>query len=96
MKKEPRNYTITALERGLKVLMLFDGEKSSYTLTELSQLSGIGKSTMLRIAYTFCENGFLTFDENTRRYSLGVCVFRLGMAGGSRCGICARSAAKPI
>ena len=80
MKKEPRDYTITALERGLKVLMLFDGEKSSYTLTELSQLSGIGKSTMLRIVYTFCENGFLTFDENTRRYSLGVCVFRLGMA----------------
>lgn len=36
MKKEPRDYTITALERGLKVLMLFDGEKSSYTLTELS------------------------------------------------------------
>lgn len=80
MKKESRSYTIAALDRALNVLILFDGEKSSYTLTELSQLSGIGKSTMLRILYTFCENGFLTYDENTRRYSLGIRVFRLGMA----------------
>lgn len=80
MSNNIRDYTITSLQRALEVLKLYDGPQRSFTLTELSQLSGIGKSTMLRILYTLTEEKFLSYDENTRKYSLGIAVYRLGLA----------------
>lgn len=78
--KSKKDYTIVSVQRALDVLKIFDGPVHTFTLTELSNLSGIGKSTMLRIVYTLCESGFLIYDEEMKRYSLGILMYRLGVA----------------
>lgn len=73
-----RDYTIRAVQNALGVLKLFK-RKSEMTLSELSMMSGIGKSSMLRILFTLAKDGFVSYDEETQRYSLGLEVYRLGM-----------------
>ena len=75
-----RDYTIAAVKRALDVLMLFDREHTQLTLSEISQMSGIGKSSILRILYTLTDSDFLYYSEDTKRYRLGSELYRLGNA----------------
>ena len=40
---------------------------------------GIGKSSMLRFLYTLLNEDFVSYDEVTKKYSLGIEVYRLGL-----------------
>ena len=72
------DYTIAAVDRALKILKLFDANHSKMTLIEVSSLSGLNKSSVLRILYTLRQNDFIKYDERTKEYSLGLSVFKLG------------------
>ena len=50
--EKSRDYTINAVKKAINLLKLFDDENRELTLSELSSMSGIGKSTMLRMLYT--------------------------------------------
>jgi len=76
--KTTRDYTINSVKKALSILKLFDDQKSELTLSEISQLSGIGKSSMLRFLQTMLSEGFIAYDEVTRKYSLGIELYRLG------------------
>ncbi len=78
METGGKDYTITAVKRALDILLLFDREHPRLTLTEISQLSGIGKSSVLRILYTLCSQDFLYYSEDTRQYRIGAALYRLG------------------
>ncbi|MDR3078352.1 MAG: IclR family transcriptional regulator [Planctomycetota bacterium] len=78
MMNTTNDYTISSVRRALGLLKLFE-EHCELTLREVSELSGIGKSTALRLLYTLHREGFVAFDEDGKKYSLGLAVFRLGM-----------------
>ena len=63
-----RDYTISSVKRALDILKLFDESHRELTLSDLSQLSGIGKSSMLRFTYTLLQEDFLSYNPETRKY----------------------------
>ena len=77
--KATRDYTITSVKKALDILKLFDDQHPSLTLSEISERSGIGKSSMLRFLYTLLQEDFVAYDEVTKKYSLGIELYRLGL-----------------
>lgn len=67
-----KDYTISAVQKALKILKLFDENNFELTLSEISALTGVGKSSTLRLLFTLAAEGFIEFDENTKKYSLGL------------------------
>lgn len=78
--KEARDYTINSVKRALDILKLFNEQRTELTLSEISDLSGIGKSSILRFLYTLRNDEFIAYDEETKKYSLGIEMYRLGMS----------------
>ena len=77
--KATRDYTISAVKKALDILKLFDDQHAELTLSEISEMSGIGKSSMLRFLYTLLNEDFVAYDEDTKKYSLGIEMYRLGL-----------------
>lgn len=75
-KKEPD--LLLTVERALRVLSIFDDEKYEYTLQEISDQLKIPKSMTFRTLYTLEAMGYLVKNEETKTYTLGVEIFRLG------------------
>ena len=65
------------LARGLSLLQCFTPERPILSNGQLASLTGLGKSTISRFAYTLCELGYLTCDRTTGRYQLGPAVLSL-------------------
>ncbi len=78
--KATQDYTITSVKRALQILKLFDDQRPELTLSEVSELSGVGKSSVLRFLYTLLNEDFVAYDETTKKYSLGIEMYRLGLA----------------
>ncbi|MBN9429082.1 MAG: IclR family transcriptional regulator [Burkholderiales bacterium] len=68
---------IASVERALEVLDAFEAGPGSLTLTELSERTGLYKSTILRIAETLATRGYLV-KEFDGTYQIGPKPFRLG------------------
>jgi DNA-binding IclR family transcriptional regulator len=62
--------SVESVERGLGILRAFTAERTELTLTEIARLTGLYKSTVLRLATSLQACGFLRRDEDL--------VFRLG------------------
>ena len=73
---EPGVPRVAALERGLSILAAFHGA-STLSLAELAQITGLYKSTILRLAASLQRLGFLQRLEDGR-FRLGPAVFQLG------------------
>jgi len=71
IKKNAGNISET-LDKGLKILSLYCGEKASYSLGEISQTLGINKTSVFRFVNTLCEHGYLQREAKGRAYSLGI------------------------
>lgn len=62
------------------VLSLFDAERTSLSLGEITLAAGLNKSTAFRIIATLEEAGYLELEQATRRYRPGLGVLQLGFA----------------
>ncbi|OGR15794.1 MAG: hypothetical protein A2X81_15780 [Desulfobacterales bacterium GWB2_56_26] len=71
IKKNTGNISET-LDKGLKILSLYCGDKSSYSLGEISKILGINKTSVFRFVNTLCEHGYLQREAKGRAYSLGI------------------------
>ncbi|MGH1349293.1 MAG: IclR family transcriptional regulator [Methyloligellaceae bacterium] len=71
---------VTALFRGLELLRCFTPEDQGLGNLDLSKRTGLGPSTVSRLTYTLTRLGYLSYDENTGRYKLGVAVLELGFS----------------
>jgi DNA-binding IclR family transcriptional regulator len=69
-------YNVPGLERGLRVLQLFDRNRKLLTAAEMARLLGIPRSTAFRLAQTLEFLGFLARDGDN--YRIGPAVLRLG------------------
>ena len=77
MDKE-RAYTVSTVKKAVALLKLFTNKDREFTLTELSIASGFDKSTTFRLMYTLNSEGFVDYDEKSKKYSLGIELYHLG------------------
>jgi len=69
-------YNVPGLERGLRMLQLFDRNHKLLTAAEMARALAIPRSTAFRLAQTLEFLGFLERDGD--RYRVGPAVLRLG------------------
>src|SRR5205085_7465533 len=68
--------SVASVERGLMLLQAFTREKSRLTLADLSKITGLYKSTILRLAQSFEEFGLLARNEEGE-YTIGLASLQL-------------------
>ncbi|SEU29125.1 IclR family transcriptional regulator [Paenibacillus sp. NFR01] len=73
---EDRKLTVRAVERALDILLCFTQE-SDLSLTEISAMIHLHKSTVHRLLTTLEEKGFLLRNEATEKYRLGIRIWEL-------------------
>ncbi|WP_274628904.1 IclR family transcriptional regulator [Arvimicrobium flavum] len=74
--KDP--HKVEALERGLLLLQAFRRGDQYLGNAELAARVLLPKATVSRLAYTLTAAGFLVFDPESRRYSLGPSAIAVG------------------
>ena len=67
-----------SLERGLALLTTFTPDQPTLGISELAQRLGLTRSTTHRYVATLARLGYLSQDETTRKYRLGIRVLDLG------------------
>jgi DNA-binding IclR family transcriptional regulator len=76
MREEDRHVNVVL--RTIEILECFGPKKPELTLTELSTLTGLQKSRLLRLCGTLLSKGYLLRDAETLKYSLGPRLMVLG------------------
>ncbi len=71
-------YFSKTLEKGLNILTLFNREHPSRSLTEISKLTGINKTSTYRLVNTFVQRGYLRKSADNKALRLGTKAFALG------------------
>jgi IclR family transcriptional regulator, KDG regulon repressor len=79
MSVQKREYNITSLQRGLRMLQLIGQSGRGLPASEIAKLSGLPVSTVHRFLVNLEAGGFLTKDE-LNNYQLGVACVSLGQA----------------
>lgn len=68
--------SVRALSRGLNIIHCFDKDHRDLGLIEISRLTGLHKTTTLRLVKTLESAEFLALDVATGKYHLGRSIFR--------------------
>lgn len=79
MSTQKREYNITSLQRGLRMLQLLGHAGRGLAASEIAKLSGLPVSTAHRFLVNLEAGGFLAKDE-LNNYHLGVACVSLGQA----------------
>ncbi|WP_299345763.1 IclR family transcriptional regulator [uncultured Maritalea sp.] len=58
---------VGSVEKALRVLQAFSGDKSALSLSEISERTGLGKSAAQRFCHTLVSLGYLLRDERSRQ-----------------------------
>ncbi|MBV8903814.1 MAG: IclR family transcriptional regulator, partial [Acidobacteriia bacterium] len=69
--------SIQSLDRGLLILEAVGKSASPVSLGELTELLGIDRSSVFRLANTLKRRGFLSYPAGRRDYILGPAIWRL-------------------
>jgi len=67
-----KQYFSTSLEKGLKILALFDTETRSLTQTEISRMLALNMTSTYRFVNTLVELEYLEKDARTKEVRLGI------------------------
>ena len=70
---------IESIDRALAVLQLFLKEERPLSVTRISKVMELHKSTVNRTLETLEHRGFIQKDEETGKYWLGLQAYALGM-----------------
>lgn len=71
-------YLVPALIRGLAILQTLSGDRQKLSLSEIAAGLGVTRSSAYRLLYTLGHLGFVEYDPETKGYTLGPQVLRLG------------------
>jgi IclR family pca regulon transcriptional regulator len=74
---DPR-YIVPGLSRGLALLALFTRQSPALALVELARGLRLSRSAAYRLVYTLEKDGFLSRDDETRKYRLTSKTLSLG------------------
>jgi len=83
-----------AVERALDILLAFLDTPHDLGITDLSRELNLPKATVHRLAGALVRRGFLTRDDVTARYRIGLTLFRLGARFAAQADV--RRAALPV
>jgi DNA-binding IclR family transcriptional regulator len=75
--KPKRKYTISSIDRALRILMILGEREEPMRISEISRKLSIDKSTAYRIVSTLRGQGFVEQDVESRKYILGVKVIEV-------------------
>ena len=78
MATRPLDYFSKTLEKGLKVLNLFDEKRSHWSQKDIAEAMQLNTTTTYRLINTFVVMGYLVKDEKTKQVSLGPMSVALG------------------
>jgi len=78
------NYRVKALEKGLRLLLLLRDQSAPLSLEEITNASGLNKTTCFRLLRTLQDFGFVERAPDSKRYSLGSELISLGAAARKR------------
>jgi DNA-binding IclR family transcriptional regulator len=76
VKKMPS--TVNSVRKALRLLECFTPQRGDLSLTQLSQMLGIPKSTLLNLIKTLEDAGYLYKQKNSQNYHLGFKLMELG------------------
>lgn len=85
---------IQVIVRASNILDCFCRERPNLSINELATLTGLNKGTVYRILVTLQSIGWIEQDKASRKYHLGIGLFRLGNVVKSR--LLIASTARPI
>jgi len=71
-------YRVQALERALDILDCFSFQDRELGLSELTEKTGLNKTTVKRLISNLTDRGYLQQIPNTKQYRLGMRLFELG------------------
>ena len=71
-KEKQDTLFVGSLDKGLRVLSLFNEHHTVLGLTEIAELTGLDKSAAQRLTHTLAALGYLSKDPETRRYAVTV------------------------
>ena len=71
MTKRSNDYFAKTLEKGIKILNLFDEKTPAWSQTAIASKIGLNMTSTYRLVNTFIEMGYLTKDPNTKQLRLG-------------------------
>jgi IclR family transcriptional regulator, pca regulon regulatory protein len=78
-ESDPRLF-IESLEKGLRILSLFDATRPALTVSEIGRISGLGRSAAQRFVYTLERLGYLRKRPRSHEYLLTTRVLDLASA----------------
>ncbi len=79
-RTEPSASFSVSLERGLRILSAFTGDRSTLGIADISRAVGLNKSTTHRYVATLAKLEYVQQDPETKKYHLGPKVVDLGFA----------------
>src|ERR1700730_19120136 len=68
---------IQSLDRGLVILEAVANSSDPVSLSDLTNLVGIDRSSVFRLAFTLKRRGFLTYPTGRKDFILGPAMWRL-------------------
>ncbi|MFC5541402.1 MAG: IclR family transcriptional regulator [Bacilli bacterium] len=71
-------YFVQSVKKALQILKLFKNRRQELSVTEISQLMELPKSSVHRLLKEMVEEGFLIQDRKTGKYKLGFSILALG------------------
>lgn len=71
--------SVQSVQRALTILTLFSHRRPVLGISELSRLMDLPKGTVHGITRTLVDQGFLSQDEQTKKYRLGLKIHELGI-----------------
>lgn len=75
---EPRSKTVQSIDRAFRLLECFTLDNPQLSISDLTKLTSLSKSTVFRILATLSQNGYIQQNAVTQKYSLGFKLFHLG------------------
>ena len=78
MSPENDQYFSKTIEKGLTILSLFDRDHQQRSLTEISELTGINKTSVYRFVNTLLRLGYLKKNSSNKQLKLGPISFVSG------------------
>src|SRR5262245_12560629 len=61
---------VNAVEKAMRVLMAFDGQRRHLSLSQIAALTALDMSAAQRFTYTLAALGYLRKDAQSRKYEL--------------------------
>ncbi|MCA1490726.1 IclR family transcriptional regulator [Sinorhizobium alkalisoli] len=80
IKEKQDTLFVGSLEKGMRILSVFDERHSALGLTEIAALTGLDKSAAQRLTNTLHKIGYLNKDPESRRYRPSLKFLELGNA----------------